>query len=314
MRLVLDQAARAWCQEQLRQHYPQWQLIEIFMPRSWRSEYLLLHGVLTAIMHIPLAPLSPEAALRKLEWWLSALHGLAASRQQAAISPTLAVTDAGNLQHPALRCLVNTDQCALLETLPLTVWAEDLQACIELQGIADGFELADWCRRLSWPLHWLDARLSLPTAGAADAHQTHTSHTTDNHYAERLLLQQINTLPARNWLYRHLPMTLRARHQLQIDTGSITAFQHAETGSKPDFTVSGSLLLSLLAVRQQCSASRATAALPASGSSLPARLWRVANDEMQRCLQRRRNSNQVPSVSGTTAQLAWACWRVAKSA
>jgi hypothetical protein len=109
-------------------------------------------------------------------------------------------------------------------------------------------------------------------------------------------------------------MTLRARHQLQIDTGSITAFQHAETGSKPDFTVSGSLLLSLLAVRQQCSASRATAALPASGSSLSARLWRVANDEMQRCLQRRRNSNQAPSVSGTTAQLAWACWRVAKSA
>ncbi|GAB4118799.1 MAG: hypothetical protein Tsb0027_12470 [Wenzhouxiangellaceae bacterium] len=243
--------------------------------------------------------------------------GIAKSTQ----SPT-AAADSASLQHPALQQLRGDSRSAFFQRIPLVDWLHDLQRTLEPPVLADVAVLRAWCWRLARPMDWLDIWLQcpaqLPEHIAWEAAQDEANLAAASVHARSLLLQQINTLPRRNWLYHNLPMTLRARHGLQLDAMPPPhADRHASDAPAhekplPPWHCPGALLSDLLAVDAQLSTA------VAAGQPLPAaqhwqrRMWQAGNRVLAQRLQRRTGSGHDQPCSGITPGLAWSYWRIAR--
>ncbi len=308
---ILEPAAQQWCREQLLRQYPQWQVLEPFLPATQRDAIVLLQGVITAMLQIALHPTSTEVALHRLGWWVDALQSLERVAQLAADRRAQALASEPGLQHPALRCLLTGAHMTFLQQFPLTDWCHDLHDAIELQGLQDSADLRHWCWRLARPLDWLDAwLLHEPMATRPDPGGTPSVH------ARRLLLQQINTLPQRNWLYRNLPLAWRARHQLQVDiidlNPAVTAGASAK--QKPLWDCPGALLQQLLAIDTELGAG-IDVEMDNMSSALrqQTRFWQAANQALAQALRNHGSGSHRHAERGIGPGLVWSCWRIARS-
>ncbi|MBU1187545.1 MAG: hypothetical protein KKC01_00785 [Gammaproteobacteria bacterium] len=309
-------AARIWCREQMLRQHPQWPLLEAFLPPDRRDDLLLLSGVLAAMLQSAMDSSSSEVAAHKLGWWADAMQQLL----QQVKSPL--AEDTASMQHPALQQLRRDSRSAFFQCIPLVDWLQDLQRTVEPPVLADVAALRAWCWRLARPMDWLDIWLQcpaqLPQHIAWEAAQDEANPAAASVHARRLLLQQINTLPQRNWLYHNLPMTLRARHGLQLDAMPPPhADRHASDAPAhekplPPWHCPGALLSDLLAVDAQLSTA------DAAGQPLPAaqhwqrRMWQADNRVLAQRLQRRTGSGHDQPCSGITPGLAWSYWRIAR--
>ncbi len=308
-----DTAAQLWCREQLLRMHPQWRLQEQLLPPALRHDLQLLHGIFSAMLQIPLAASASEVAEPKLAWWVDALQQLLQSSTQSTVEPA-------SLQHPALRRLPGSPLMSFLRAVPLADWLQDLQHAIEPQPLAESAQLIHCYRRLARPLGWLDAWLIDATAwqqmlATADASETDQRAVHWVH-ARRLLLQQINLLPQRDWLYHNMPLSLRARHQLQLDTvpSASPAALAAEQSQQQTWTCPGGLLVDLLALDAELEAD-INANMGSLSSPLRAqcRFWQAGNRALAKSLCKRVNSGHTQPVSGIGPRLLWSSWRRARA-
>lgn len=311
-------AASIWCREQLLRQHPQWPLLEAFLSPDRRDDLLLLSGVLAAMLQTAMDSSSPEVAAHKLGWWADAMQLL----QQVRSTQSPLAADSASLQHPALQQLRGDSRCAFFQHIPLVDWLQDLQRAVEPPVLPDVAALRVWCWRLARPMGWLDTWLQCPAQLsehiAWEAAQDEANLAASPVHARRLLLQQINTLPRRNWLYHNLPMTLRARHGLQLDA---MPAQHADRHAAdvpahaqplPPWHCPGGLLSDLLAVDAQLSTA-ADASLPLPSAQHWQRdFWQAGNRVLAQRLQRRAGSGHDQPCSGITPGLAWSYWRIAR--
>lgn len=312
----MDPAAQIWCREQLLRQFPQWPLLEQFLPASRRDDLLLCQGLLSAMLQSAVHSASIEVAAQKLSWWADAMQQLL---KCTAHTPTTALP--AELQHPALQQLCGDSRLAFFRMLPLTAWLQDLQQAMEPPAVADVLALRRWCWRLARPLDWLDCWLHSPAALSQQlaqyADQDEQTQAAASVHARRLLLHLINTLPQRNWLYRNLPMTLRARHRLQLDAVRAALpeqpepLQHARLGNS--WQCPGPVLADLLAVDADMAVAvtAATQSMP-PGLQLQTGLWQHGNDALAQRLQRRTSSAHAQPATGITVALAWSYWRTAR--
>jgi len=316
----MEPAAQLWCREQMQRQHPQWQLQEQFLPSSRRDAMLLMHGVLAAILQIPLTATAGEVSARKLGWWLDALQQLLQSSTHSEPDATVALTDHASLQHPALKCLLSSRHMTFFRSIPLTDWLRDLQRATEPSALADVAELRQWCWRLARPLDWLDAWLNDEAhfevmLTAPDAIDRNSPAVVSVH-SRRLMLQQINTLPQRNWLYHSMPMTLKSRHQLQMD--ALPQAQHSPTESptewqpQPPWSCPGELLADLLAVDAELNVDVDQGIQTMSETlQLQSRFWQAGNRALANSLRKRVNSSHAQPCVGIGGGLLWSCWRIA---
>jgi hypothetical protein len=312
----MEPAAQLWCREQMLRQHPQWQLQEQFLPSSRHHAMLLMHGVLSAILQIPLTATPGEVSGHKLGWWVDALQQLLQSSAQTQPDATAALTDHASLQHPALKCLHSSRHMTFFRAIPLTDWLHDLQRAAEPSALADVAELRQWCWRLARPLDWLDAWLTDEShfqamLAAPDATDRNSPEVASVH-SRRLMLQQINTLPQRNLLYHAMPMTLKARHQLQMDTLSQSQHAPAERQAEQPWPCPGELLADLLAVDAELNAN-----IPMNTQAMPgalqqqSRFWQAGNRALAHSLRKRVKSSHAQPCVGIGGGLLWSCWRIA---
>jgi len=340
--------ARLWCREQLLRQHPQWPLLEAFLPPDRRDDLLLLSGVLAAMLQSAMDSSAAEVAAHKLGWWADAmqqLQQLARISQQpsTAEADQLAVTgrappnrldeglaaspptaDSPSLQHPALQQLRGDSRSAFFQRIPLGDWLQDLQRAVEPPVLADVTALRVWCWRLARPMDWLDIWLHgstlLPKHLAWEAAQDEANLAAASVHSRRLLLQQINTLPRRNWLYHNLPMTLRARHGLQLDAmpavhADLQASDEPVHGQAlPPWHCPGALLSDLLAVDVALNTAADASQPPPAVQHWQRHFWQAGNRVLARRLQRHVGSGHVRPCTGITPGLAWSYWRIARRA
>jgi hypothetical protein len=275
MTAPLADRATAWAGERLSRLYPEWQVLEPFLPASERDEHVLEHAVLGTVLHIPLSSSDAEAARQQLAWWMGGLAWLG--------SPD-AGAEHGWDQHPGLLGLRASGWSERRSATAIRRWLGDLERCLDAPPPVDRAALWDALRSLVAPLaHGDDAvvREALATL-----------------YATRLLLQQLGGLADRNGLYRRLPMSLRARHRVRVDAGG----PEVPTREAEPFEPPRALVDELLAMVPATADS-------AIGAGAPA-LWQAANRDLARRLMRRRSTARPPPPPGP--RLALACWRAAR--
>jgi hypothetical protein len=314
-----DTAAQLWCREQLLRMHPQWRLQEQLLPPALSHDLQLLHGVFYAMLQIPLAASASEVAEPKLAWWVDALQQLLHSSSQSSAIVTQDTVEPASLQHPALRRLQGSPLLSFLRAVPLTDWLQDLQQAIEPQPLSDSAELIHCYWQLARPLGWLDIFLIDATnwqqvTAAADASETDQRATHWVH-TRRLLLQQINLLPQRNWLYHNMPLSLRARHQLQLDTAlQAPAAALASEKRQQPWCCPGALLADLLALdaelKADISANMSTMSPPLQAQC---RFWQAGNRALAKSLRKRVNSGHAQPVSGIGPGLLCSSWRSART-
>ena len=311
-------AAQFWCREQLLRQHPQWQLQEPFLPPSQRDAMLLLQGVLGAMLQIVLVASSSEVSMPRLGWWMDALQQLLQPGARRASAPAPGSIDHASLQHPALQCLSGSHQMGFLRAIVLTDWLHDLQLALAPQTLPDAVVLRHWCWRLARPWDWLDTWLTdatgLPALLAAQEDTRTDRLAASSVHARRLLLQQINTLPQRNWLYHNLPMTLRARHQLQLDAWPAAQSTPVGSPQQPPWHCPGALLADLLALDAEL-ASGIDAAMHDMPPALRhrSRFWQAGNRNLARSLRKRISGGHQQPCHGISVALAWSCWRSARA-
>lgn len=300
--------------------HPQWRLQEQLLSPTLCHDLLLLHGIFTAMLQIPLAASVSEVAEPKLAWWMDALQQLLHSSAQSSVEPAPDAAIPASLQHPALRELPGSPLLSFLHTVPLTDWLQDLQQAIEPQPLPGSAELIHCYWQLARPQGWLDVWLFDATnwqqvTAAANASETdqraaHWVHT------RRLLLQQINLLPQRNWLYHNMPLSLRARHQLQLDTAppAPPLALASEQSQQHGWRCPGALLADLLALDAELeadiSANMSTMSPPLQAQC---RFWQAGNRALAKSLRKRVNNGHAEPVSGIGPGLLWSSWRSART-
>ena len=300
--------------------HPQWRLQEQLLPPALCHDLQLLHGIFSAMLQIPLAASASEVAEPKLTWWVDALQQLLHSSSQSSAIVTQGTVEPASLQHPALRRLQGSPLLSFLRAVPLTDWLQDLQQAIEPQPLPDSAELIHCYWQLARPLTWLDAwliditdwqqMLAAANASETDQRAAHWVHT------RRLLLQQINLLPQHNWLYHNMPLSLRARHQLQLDTApsASPAVLASEQSQQYGWRCPGALLADLLALdaelKADISANMSTMSPPLQAQC---RFWQAGNRALAKSLRKRVNSGHAQPVSGIGPGLLWSSWRSARA-
>jgi len=308
-----DNAAQLWCREQLLRMHPQWRLQEQLLPPALRHDLQLLHGIFSAMLQIPLAASASEVAEPKLAWWVDALQQLLQSSAQSTVAPA-------SLQHPALRRLQGSPLLSFLRAVPLADWLQDVQHAIEPQPLPDSAELIHCYWQLARPLGWLDAWLTDATdwqqmLAASDASET-DQRAAHRVHSRRLLLQQINLLPQRNWLYYNMPLSLRARHQLQLDAAppASPVALASEKSQQHGWCCPGALLADLLALDAELEAAiSANMSSISTPLSAQCRFWQAGNRALAKSLRKRINCGHAQPVSGIGPGLLWSCWRSARA-
>lgn len=318
--MSITPAARHWCREQLLRLYPQWPVQEHFLPPAQAADLLLLQGLLAAMLQIPLAASAIEVSAPKLGWWAGALQRLLQIDTPSSLAADATalddVMDQASLQHPALRCLPGSRALTFLRAIPLREWLLDVQLALETQALADTTALQYWCWRLARPLHWLDAWC----CGAEDFRQALAQAATQDRptaglvHARRLLLQQINTLPHYNWLYHTMPLSLRARHRLQLDPAPSLLQDITQSRPQQAWRCPAELLADLLRLDAELLAATAVGMeLNSVAMQQRWRFWQAGNLALARSLRQHIGSGHERPVSGIGPGLLWSSWRSARA-
>lgn len=189
----MQAAAEQWCQERLLHAGLPWPLLRTFIPENQRQPLLAGLALVQGLREALLVSSEPEVALHKLAWW----------RQQ--------MEQPARSTHPAFTALHASGLAQRWDWPATDAWCEQLAALIEPHAPADRQTL--W--QQSGQVAGSGLRLLIK---ALEPQQTRAAATTAMDIATAgWLVQQINHLGLEPRTHRWIPLSLRARHALQLD-------------------------------------------------------------------------------------------------